>query len=77
VPKYNNDCKNCNIDRNSETLLIESSDSDSEDEENELLLMTMINKKHFHVRNKNYVERVVPLYTDEEFQMHFRYVNKK
>jgi len=50
--------------------LIESSDSDSEDEE--LLLMTMINKKHFHVRNKNYVELVVPLYTDEEFQMHFR-----
>jgi len=50
--------------------LIESSDSDSEDEENELLIM--INEKHFHVRNKNYVELVEPLYTDEEFQMHFR-----
>lgn len=52
--------------------LLESSDSDSSSEENELLLMAMINEKHSRARSMNYVEHVVPLYLDKDFQMHFQ-----
>jgi len=50
--------------------LMESSESDSSDED----VLLMIAKPHVmpHVRCENYVENVVPLYTDKEFQMHFR-----
>lgn len=51
--------------------LMESSDSDSSDNEEVFL---MIAKLYImpHIRCQNYVEDIVPLYTDKEFQMHFR-----
>lgn len=54
--------------------LIESSDSDSSDSKDDILLISLINKKCLTIRARcqNYVEDVVPSYTDKQFQMHFR-----
>ncbi|KYN02346.1 Putative nuclease HARBI1 [Cyphomyrmex costatus] len=56
-------------------LIASDSDSDSESEEEieSLLIMTFYKKcLMLHARCANYVENVVPLYTDIEFKMHFR-----
>lgn len=52
--------------------LVESSLDDSDNEENAFLLM--ITKPYItpHVRCQNYVEDIVSVYTEKEFQMLFR-----
>jgi len=54
--------------------IMESDGESSDDEENEALMLIIIHKTDVipHMRCQNYIEDVVPLYTDEEFQMHFR-----
>lgn len=49
----------------------ESSSSESDDEELDML-ERMVNKRRKVSRVRNYVEKIVPALTDEEFKVHFR-----
>lgn len=55
-------------------LQLESNSDSSDNEENILLLLKIKNnlKRIPRMRCKNYIEDVVSLYTNKEFQMHFR-----
>lgn len=52
---------------------MESDSESSNDEEHESLMLVIMQKtnKISHMRCHNYIENVVPLYTDEYFKMHF------
>lgn len=58
-------------------LQLVESDSDSSDTNEENVLINVLKIKSElnripRIRSKNYVESVVPLYTNKAFQMHFR-----
>jgi hypothetical protein len=53
--------------------LIDSSSSSSESDYEECLIVEKINQRRNVPRVQNYVEKIVPALTDQDFKAHFRY----